>query len=60
MDENEIFNALRDLLERQPLKIGEICDRMNLKQSQVLDVLKSNPYSFEFQRSRGKKVWKCC
>jgi len=59
MDKNVIFDALRNLLKSQPLKIGEICDKLNMRQKDVLEVLKSNPYSFEYRVMLGSKVWIC-
>ena len=57
MDEKLVFTAIRDLLEGQPHKIGEICTKLNLGQKEVLSVLKSNAYSFDYRIMRGFKVW---
>lgn len=53
-----LFDEIKDLLRVKPLKITEICSLLNKPPKEILDVLKSNPYSFDFLMNRGSKIWK--
>ncbi len=57
MDDATLFDQIRNLLNLHPHTITEICNRLDKNHREVLEILVSNPYSFDFKMNRGSKTW---